>query len=212
MAPEAQPHDDASGDVSTLRVARVYAEALLKAAGKQEQGDAVGEALDSLVADIFGAEPRVEAFLASPAVPRKAKAPVLLQVFGDRANEVFTNFLLVLNNHGRLDLLRPIRAAYHALLDEQARRVRVQVRSAVPLADEQRRQLQAQLRDRFHLEPVLQEGVDPELLGGLTVQVGDLVYDASLRSRLQDIRNQILTRSSHEIQRWRDRFRTDAGD
>ena len=80
----------------------------------------------------------------------------------------------------------------------------------MPLTDEQREQVKALARDSYNLEPVLAEEVDPELIGGLLVQVGDHVYDATLRSRLESIKHQLIARSSHEIQRRRDRFRTPA--
>jgi F-type H+-transporting ATPase subunit delta len=197
-----------TADVGALRIARVYAEALLSAADRHGQADAIQEALDSLLNDVFRADPRIEALLASPAVPRQEKAGILRQAFG-QAGSLFVNFLLVLNDHGRLDLLRPIRAAYGELLDERAHRVPVQVRSAVPLGEEQRRRLEGELRATFHFEPVLQERVDPALLGGLTVRVGDWLFDASLRTRLDDILNQILARSTHAIQSGRDRFSSD---
>jgi hypothetical protein len=56
------------------------------------------------------------------------------------------------------------------------------------------------------MDPVLLESVDPALLGGLQVQVGDRLFDMSLRSRLDTIKNQLIARSSHEIQRRRDRI------
>jgi len=57
-----------------------------------------------------------------------------------------------------------------------------------------------------HVEPVLQETVDPDLLGGMVVRILDWVYDASVRARLQMLRNQLIERSSHGIQSGRDRF------
>jgi F-type H+-transporting ATPase subunit delta len=119
---------------------------------------------------------------------------------------LFLNFLLVLNHHDRLDLLRPICDAYRGLRDQRARRIRIQVRSAAPLDDGQRDRLQRELQETFHLEPILETEIDPELLGGMLVRVGDWVYDASVRTQLETIRNQLIARSSHEIQSGRNRF------
>jgi F-type H+-transporting ATPase subunit delta len=208
----AQPEVHPTADVSAQRVARVYAEALLRAADKQGQTDAILEELDSLVNDIFRADPQFETFLASGAIGRDRKSHVLQSVFGNRASAVFSNFLMVLNHHDRLELLRPILAAYRELHDERARRIRVLVRSAVPLADEQRDRLQRELHDTFLLEPVLITQVDPELLGGMVVRVGDWLYDASVRTQLDMIRNQLIARSSYEIQSRRDRFSSADGN
>jgi F-type H+-transporting ATPase subunit delta len=193
-------------DVSAQRVARVYAEALLNTAEKRGEADAVLEQLDSLVGDVFRADPQFEAFLASGAIGRDKKAGVLRAVFEHRASELFFNFLMVVNHHDRLELLRPILATYRALRDRRARRMRVKVRSAQPLPEDQRNRLHQELHDTFHLEPVLDVEVDPDLLGGMVVRVGDWVYDASVRSQLETIRNQIIERSSHEIQSGRNRF------
>ena len=193
-------------DVSAQRVARVYAEALLNAADKQGQSDDVVEGLDSLIRDLFQAEPQLEAFLISSAVGRERKAQVIDKVFENKASVLFVDFLKVLNQHERLNLLRPILAAAKELRDARAKRIRVQVRSAVPLANDQENRLRQQLREALKLDPVLQTAVDPELLGGVVVRVGDWLYDASVRARLESIRNQLIARSSHEIQSGRDRF------
>jgi F-type H+-transporting ATPase subunit delta len=201
-----------AADVGAQRVARVYAEALLNAAEKQHQADAVLEELESLVRDVFRADPQLEAFLASGVVSRENKANVLRSVFESRATETFANFLLVLNAHERLDLLRPILAALRELRDQRARRIRVLVRSAVPLPDDQRSRLEHELREAFRLDPVLEMRVEPALLGGLVVRVGDWVYDDSVRTRIETLRNQLMARSSHEIQTRRDRFSSPIGN
>jgi len=193
-------------DVSAQRVARVYAEALFNAADKQGQADAVFEELDSLVRDVFAQQPQFETLLSSAAAGRKARADILQSVFARRASQLFFNFLLVLNDQDRLDLLRAILAAYRELNDQSSARIRVQVESAVPLGDAQKSHLQARIQETFRLKPILETKVETGLLGGLRVRVGDWLFDASVRARLNDIRNQIIAGSSHEIQSERDRF------
>ena len=118
----------------------------------------------------------------------------------------------ILNDHERLDLLRPIAVALAEEFDRRARRVRVQVQSAVPLAADQEERLRRELHDTFKLQPILQTTVDPDLLGGLVVRVEDWVYDGAVRAQLETIRNQLIERSSHEIQSRRDRFCSPDGD
>jgi F-type H+-transporting ATPase subunit delta len=201
-----------AADVGAQRVARVYAEALLNAAEKQHQADAVLEEFESLVQDVFRASPQFESFLASGVIDRDQKAVVIRSVFEGRASELFVNFFLVLNAHERLSLLRSILAAVRALRDQRARRLRVVVRTAVPLPDDQRGRLEHELREAFRLDPVLETRVEPALLGGLVVRVGDWVYDASVRTRIDTLRNQLMARSSHEIQSRRDRFSSAIGN
>ena len=203
-------HDRA--DVSARRIAKVYAETLLNAAQKQGQDQDVLEELGSLVRDVFEQDPRLEVLLSSAAIGRHARREAIQKVFGGRANRLFVNFLQVLNDHERLDLLRPILTAATQLYDERHRRLRVIVSSAVPLPDDLRQRLEENIRTHFHLEPVLVPQIDPKLLGGLKVRIGDMQYDGSVLSRLETLRDQILARSSHEIQSRRDRFSINEGN
>jgi F-type H+-transporting ATPase subunit delta len=209
---EGPDHQPFTADVGAQRVARVYAEALLNAAEKQGQADTAFEELEALVREVFQADPQFEAFLSSSAIGRDRKGQVLQSIFQGRGSEVFVNFLLVLNEHERLDLLRAVLAAAREIRDQRARRIRVRVRSAVPLPDDQRDRLLQDLRQSFQLEPLLETEVDPELLGGLVVRVGDWLYDASVRTQLENIRNQLIAESSHEIQSRRDSFSSAEGN
>jgi len=198
----------APSDVGSQRLAKVYAEALLHNAEKKQQVDAVLEELESLVQDVFQAKPLLEEMFAAPIVPVHVKEQAIHRICGGRTGDLLRDFLLVVNHHGRLELLRLIAKEYHDLVDQRAHRVHVLVRAATPLADDQRQRLAQLVHDALHLEPVLDVKVEPDLLGGLVVRVADWQFDGSVRSRLLDLRNQLIERSSYEIQRGRDRFRT----
>jgi F-type H+-transporting ATPase subunit delta len=196
-------------DVGARRVAQSYAEALYDVAEKAGQVPEVLGELQSLVRDVFTNNPPLYQFLASGAVARERKTAVLRATFEGRASDTLYNFLQVVNGHDRLGILPTILVAFEDLHDRRARRVRVHVESAVPLDDGQFDRLRQEVRDTFHQEPVVEAKVDPELLGGLVVRVGDWVFDASVRTRLADLQNQLTEKGSHEIQSNRDRFRTD---
>jgi len=212
MMNNAEQADRPIADVGVQRVARVYAEALLNAADKRGESEAVLEELAALVFNVFKANPPFETFLSSGVIGPKRKTEVLRSVFQHRASELFVNFLMVLNEHDRLDLLRPILASARELRDQRVRRMRVRVRSAVPLPDDQRERLQKELHESFQLEPLLEVDSDADLIGGLVVHVGDWLYDASVRTRLDNLRNQLIASSSYEIQSRRDRFSSANGD
>lgn len=193
-------------DDESRHVARVYAEALYQAAEKEGTVQPVLEELDSLTQGVFGKDPGLEVALSSAAMGRDRKKEVLRRAFEGKTTKTFYQFLDVLNNHDRLGLLRGIAAAYHSLHDRKTRRLVIHVQSAVPLIDEERKRLADDVRAVVGFEPVFQETVDPDILGGLIIRVHDWVYDASVRNRLQSVRNQLIERSSHGIQSGRDRF------
>jgi F-type H+-transporting ATPase subunit delta len=179
---------------ATARLARVYAESLMAVAG--DQADAAGDELAG-VAQAVTDRPDVFAFLTSGAVNRKAKLPILAAAFNHSASELLQKFLGVLAQNNRLALLPAVTASYRRLRDEAAGRVRVTVTSAVPLSDAQLDSLKATLADNLKAAPVLNARTNPDLLGGLVVQVGDRVYDTSVRTRLDTLRSHLMTSGTH---------------
>jgi F-type H+-transporting ATPase subunit delta len=181
------------------RLARVYAEALLAAAEKQKAVESTGEELTAFVSEVLDKDRAAEAFLSSPAVGKKAKNAVLAAALPGRASDLVRGLLGVLAKNNRLDLIRGVAAAYRQLLDERAGRVRVKVSAAAKLSDAQRDALAETLSNILKQQPVLDVRVDPDLLGGMVVQVGDRVIDTSVRTRLQTIRTLLLDKGSSYV-------------
>jgi len=191
------------------QVAKVYAESLLRAAARQNKAEVMLEQLHTLVHDLFPAQPLLEKFLSSRAIRHDRKEHLIRSTLGNALDPMFLDFLMVLNRHDRLNLLRAIWLSFRDLQDQRTHRIRVQVRSAVTLSEAQQQQLKQELHDDFGLEPILVLRIDDRLLGGMIVQVGDWIYDGSVRNALERARNQLLTRSNYVIQSWRDRFSPD---
>ncbi|MFO0804848.1 MAG: F0F1 ATP synthase subunit delta [Gemmataceae bacterium] len=187
-----------TANVRQARIARVYAESLAAVAARQGQLEAVGEELNRFVAEVLK-HPKVGAFFKSVAITRKVRTPILDAALANNASPLVANFIRVLNQNNRLELIETIAAAYRELMDTRAGRVRVVVKSAVPLTDDQQAGLKKTLAESLNKEPVLNLRVDPELLGGLVVQVGDKIYDTSVRSRLESLRNQLSSRGSNVV-------------
>lgn len=205
---EPAKNDTEFWDAGARRIARVYAEALLNVAQQQGQMDSVLEELDSLVRDVFDKDDRLEVLFSGAALGRNARAAAIEKLFKTRASEMFYRFLQVLNEHERLDLLRAILSEAREIYDERTRRLKVLVTTAVPMSEEQKQRIEARVRDRFNLEPILVPRLDPALLGGIKIRIGDRQFDGTVRARLELIRQQLIARSSHEIQSGRDRFST----
>ena len=183
---------------------RNYAEALLNASG--DEVNAVLEELEAICSDVLQAQPRFAAILGSPSVSVLEKDRILTDTFEGRALPTVVRFLRVLNRHGRLGLLSTVTRQARATLDRRQNRKPVTVRSAVPLDEGQKAAVLSRLASMVNATPVITLEVDPSLIGGLVVQVGDDVYDASVRTRLERIRGRLIERKTHEIQSRRDHF------
>jgi F-type H+-transporting ATPase subunit delta len=195
-------------DKTSVELSRTYGEALVGAAEAQGDVDAALGDLDAIVADVLRPNPKFAELLASPLLPPNEKDRILVQAFEGRALPVVVQFLRVLNRHGRLGLLAAVTRAARAIWDRRQNRRPVSVRSARPLDDTQRAQLSTRLMGLLGgATPVVHLSVDPSLIGGLVVQVGDDVYDASVRRRLEQLRQRLTEGKTHEIQSGRDRFR-----
>jgi F-type H+-transporting ATPase subunit delta len=193
-------------DDDTPQVTRSYAEALVNAADAKGETEAVLDELDAIVADVLAANPKFADLLGSPTLSARDKDRILVEAFEGRALPTVVQFLRVLNRHGRLGSLRAVIRAARAIWDRRQNRRPVQVRTAVPLDDAEQAALRDRLAKMLAATPVLSVVVDPGLLGGLVVQVGDDVYDASLRNHLEQLRHRLIEGKTHEIQSRRDHF------
>jgi len=190
----------------TTEVARRYAEALVNAAQNEGEVDPLLDELAELERDVLMAFPRFAGMLASARVSTADKDQILTQVFDNRASSVLVRFLRVLNRHGRLGLLPIVAREARTIWDRRNKRIPVQVRTAVALDEKQLQTLRDRLAALTGATPVLSVSTDPDLIGGLVVQVGDHRYDGSVKSRLAQLRQRLIEGKMHEIQSRRDQF------
>jgi F-type H+-transporting ATPase subunit delta len=205
-ANEADLHQAAAVVEDSPEVARRYAEALIKAAEHEGAVDLVLEELAEFDRDVLKPNPRFAQVLASPRVSAPEKDRILVDLLENRASSVLLRFLRVLNRHERLAYLGAVANAARAIWDKRHSRVPVQVRSAIPLDEGQLNALRDRLAKLTGATPILQISTDPDLIAGLVVQVGDLRYDASAKSRLAQLRQRLIEGKTHEIQSRRDQF------
>jgi F-type H+-transporting ATPase subunit delta len=107
------------------------------------------------------------------------------------------NLLLLLVSSQRQRLLPAIQEAYRELVDKREGRVLAQLTTAIPVTEAEQKRLADQLSKRLHVEVRFEAKVDPSILGGVVVRVGDRVFDASLTARLQQLRQQLLTQNAN---------------
>jgi F-type H+-transporting ATPase subunit delta len=181
-----------------MALARVYGDALLSLAAARGEEDEVREGLEGL-ARAIEAQPDFELFLDSPLVDDAEKRAFLERLLRGRAPDLLVDGLQVVRRKGRLGLLRAIARAYREAWMRLRKRVEVDVVTAVPLAEELRRAIAAAASRRAGREAVLRERVEPDLLGGLVVKIGDEKFDASVARELAVLEQRLLARASAEI-------------
>jgi F-type H+-transporting ATPase subunit delta len=205
-APSAEQLDGSLVPQDSAEVARRYAEALIKAAEKEGAVDEVLDELQQIERDILKPNPRFAQVLASSRIPWPEKDRILRDLLEKRASSLLLRFLRVLNRHERLGYMVAVASAARAIWDKRHRRVPVRVTSAVPLDESQLQSLRQGLERMTGSTPILAVSTDPSLIAGLVVQVGDLRYDASARSRLAQLRQRLIEGKTHEIQSRRDQL------
>ena len=175
-------------------IARNYAETLLALAERHGGADGLdrfGAAIEGL-AETLRSDPRLRQFLETPRVRPEQKKDALRQALAGRAPDLFTRFVLVLVDKRRQGLLPEIALAYRDLVDARMGRARVDVTIShqpdAALQEEIRGALEAQLGRT--VIPTFR--VDPELLGGMVLRLGDEILDSSLRSRAAGLRRRLM--------------------
>jgi F-type H+-transporting ATPase subunit delta len=170
--------------------ARRYAEAIGEIARRDGTPDAW--LADLRLAAQVVAEPEVGRIVDNPAVPVAARREVLGALLAGRVSRLALNLVLLLATRGRVSLVPPIAAEYKRLLDRQRGVVTATVTSAMPLEPDHLAAVTERLRALTGLAVEVHPQLDPGLVGGLTVQVGDQLIDASVRGRLERLRDRLV--------------------
>ena len=176
----------------TETVARNYAEVLFQLGERSGQVEFYAELMDAVAAAVEQT-PRVEAILMSPRVPKAEKARILSGALRDAPRE-FVLFLQALVRRSRQQILRPISVEYMNLLDQKLDRVRAGVTLARAPDEKLKRAIQDALSRQMGKQVIPAFSVDPEIMGGTIVRVGERVLDGSLRRRMTKLRRQLLSR------------------
>ncbi len=172
-------------------VARNYAEALHALATKAGDIEGWGRMLDA-VAEAMRVDVTMRRFLESPRIDAAKKNAALSRAFQDQLPRLFVRFLQTLVAKRRQMAIPQIAGAYRALLDEAANRVHADVTVARPMDAATTASLAKTLSAAFGKEVVPHLTVDPAILGGAVVRVGDTVMDGSVRKRLATLRGRMM--------------------
>jgi F-type H+-transporting ATPase subunit delta len=172
-------------------IAKNYAETLLELARRANDLDGWGKMIMD-VAGAIEADESLRLFLETPRVSADAKNEVLAKAFQDRMPRLFVRFLQTLVKNRRQALIPEIAEEYRGLLDAAENRVHAQVTVARETGDGERAMIAKELSRVLGKTVIPHLTVNPAILGGLVVRVGDEVMDGSVRRRLSKLRNTLI--------------------
>lgn len=171
--------------------ARRYAEAAFEVAMRDGTLETWRAELD-LAAGVVSDE-RVLAVLANPAIAAEKRAAMVEDILGPNVSRPVLNLIQLMLRRGRIDQLARVAAEFRRLDDERQGITHATATSAAPLEPDEIRALTARLEQTTGGRVALEVEVDPSLLGGLVVRVGDRMIDGSVRGRLERLRNQLVS-------------------
>ena len=171
--------------------ARRYAEAAFQVAMRDDTLSAWRSELD-LAASVAG-DDRALVVLANPAIPADRRAEVLTELLGGHLSRPVLNLIHLLLRRGRIEEMPRVAAEFRRLDDERQGITHATATSAAPLGVDEIRALTARLEQSTGGRIALDVEVDPSLLGGLIVRVGDRLIDGSVRGRLERLRNLLIS-------------------
>ena len=172
---------------------RVYAEALLQAAAEQGRLAEVREELGDFVAAIEASD-ELRSLLRNPQIEPHVKRDALEAALGE-ADPLVRNFLLLLAEKGRIAEVEEIQRELERLVAQQARVLELELTTAVELSDAEAAKLVEQIEQASGRRVEATRSVDADLIGGIVIQAGSQRLDASVRGRLDQLRQELTARS-----------------
>ncbi len=175
-------------------LAQVYARSLFQVALAQGTLDELREQLGQL-ADAIDQNHDLAVFFFSPYFSTNEKQEALERML-DGADPSFLNFLRLLIENHRMPVIFRIRHEYERLWDEENKTLPVEITSAIALDEQTTESLGRTIGERAGRKVTLAARVDPDIIGGIIIRVGNSILDASIRNRLEQLRRQVAQGAS----------------
>jgi F-type H+-transporting ATPase subunit delta len=172
-------------------IADRYAKALMSLCASREELDVFDDQLDAIV-ELNRRDPSLHLFLSHPKVETEKKKNLVRNVFGDRISTHVLNLILLMIDKKRGLLVLETARRFSQLADEMRGVEKGLVTTAVPLTDDLFKRLQDEIQKHSLHTIILERHVDPALIGGAIVKLGNLVFDGSVRHRLGKFRSEMM--------------------
>ena len=180
--------------MSDAIVARRYAQALYQEAEATDKAEKVDEEMVSLQ-ESLDASRELDQFFRSPVISRDKKDAVIGKLFDGKVDDLIVRLMRLLVQKGREDILPNVIRQYADLRDERLGQVEALVKSAMPMEYDETEDLRRALEAKTGQKVRLRIEVEPDLIGGVVVRIGDRVYDGSVQHQLETLRDQLEERT-----------------
>jgi len=170
-------------------IAQVYARSLFEVAKEHDELDEVHEQLGEF-ADAFDSNRELQVYFFSPYFSSEEKKDGIEKII-DGGNEHFVNFLQLVAERHRMPAIFRIRREFDQLWRRENRLLEVRITSAIELDDELVKSIGSRIEEQTGRRIDLDANVDPDVIGGLVLRVGNMVWDSSVRGRLERLRKEV---------------------
>lgn len=171
-------------------IANRYAEALFQLSEEENITKEIYSELNDVV-DIVKSNKELENVLKSPLISKSEKVELIEKLFSDKINKHLKNFLKILVEKGRINSLKTIETTFKQLLNDKHNIIEGTVISAVPMEEKQIKELEEKLSKKYNKNVTLENKVDESILGGVLVRLGNTQIDGSVKTRLDNIKDQL---------------------
>lgn len=170
----------------STRAALRYAKAILNLASENKAEEKVNEDLQ-LISDTIAESQELETLLESPLVKASDKVEALDKIFGAKINNFTTGLIKLLGENKRLAILEEVAKQYTIIFDFLKSKEVAQVTTAVPLTKEIEAKVLAKVKELTGKEATVEGTVNPDIIGGFILRIGDIQFDASVASSLREL-------------------------
>jgi F-type H+-transporting ATPase subunit delta len=174
-------------------LANTYAQALLDNAPDPAQAEELAEELDAIV-QMLDEREAFDTLLTRAMLSKEQREGLVERVFAGRVSELTEAFITVLARRDRLDVFRPATIRFRNLLNIRNGLLEVHATTATPLDPQRHAEISKMISEQLGSEVILVDHVDPEMLGGVVIRVGDRVFNASLSASIEKLSNRLARR------------------
>lgn len=179
-------------DIKQIKAAKNYSNALYETSKEQGRSEKVLSELEYIV-DLINKNSQLKEFLENPVVTREDKKNVLMQVFDGVIGKITMDFLMLLNENLRLDILESVLYQYSNIIDKELNIERPCIISAIDLSEEYRNIIIQKLSAKLGGAKVMPKfEVEPDIIGGLIIEAKDKTIDFSLRTKFKNMTKQLI--------------------